>query len=321
MTIENKAIQHVLALATYRSFARAAQSLHLTQPALSRSISVLEGRLGVQLFDRTGSGVDPTAYGRLFIEMGAEIAMREKELVREMLLLKGVEVGELSIGAAPYPFDISATTAVSRLLSRFPKLKIQLTQGAPLEILDRVLTRKCDIGVADIRTLHDEPQIQLEPLPVHVGVFSCRPEHPLAGRKMLPVSDILAFPMAGSTFPPQLAEIFEPHLSAGTVDKVSRYFTCAVYTASLNCARQIAMESDVVLLAPIIAIEKQLRGGGLVVLDCHPNWMRTNYGFITKRDRTPSPATLEFMEVLRDIESKTMAKEDALLAEYVIKNK
>ena len=320
MALENKTFQHVLALATYRNFARAAESLHLTQPALSRSISVLEGRLGVRLFDRTPGGVEPTAYGRLIITAGDEIALRESELLREMNLLRGVEIGELAIDAGPFPFEISVGKTLSRLLSRFPNLHIELKEVAPLEIVNRVLTGKCDIGVADIRTLHDEPQLQLEALPVHVCVFSCRPEHPLAGRRKLTQNDVLLYPLVGSTFPPQLAEVFETQKAAGNVDKLSRYFTCAVNIDSLHRARQTAIECDVVFPVPIVAIEAQLRAGELVVLDCHPNWLRTNYGFFSKRDRTPSPATLEFMAVLRDIENKIMEKENALLAEFVADN-
>ena len=86
---------------------------------------------------------------------------------------------------------------------------------------------------------------------------------------------------------------------------------------SLNRARQTAIECDVVFPVPIIAIDAQLRAGELVVLDCHPNWLRTNYGFFSKRDRTPSPATLEFMAVLRDIEARIMESEKALIADYL----
>jgi DNA-binding transcriptional LysR family regulator len=239
------------------------------------------------------------------------------EKPREAHLLRGVEIGELSIGAGPFPFEISVGKAVSHLLSRFPKLGIELKEVAPLEIVNRVLKGKCDIGVADIRTLHDEPLLQLEALPVHVCVFSCRPEHPLAGRRELTQNDVLAYPLVGSTFPPQLAEVFETQKAAGSVDKLSRYFTCAVNIDSLNRARQTAIECEVVFPVPIVAIEAQLRAGELVVLDCHPNWLRTNYGFFSKRDRTPSPATLEFMAVLRDIEARIMERESALLAEYV----
>jgi len=66
MDIDTRLIRHVLALARHRNFARAAEQLHLSQPALSRSISRLEETLGVALFDRTRKGVIPTMELTLF---------------------------------------------------------------------------------------------------------------------------------------------------------------------------------------------------------------------------------------------------------------
>ncbi len=70
MDIDIRLIRHVLMLARHRNFARAAEQLHLSQPALSRSIARLEETLGVALFDRTRDGVIPTDYGRIVIERG-----------------------------------------------------------------------------------------------------------------------------------------------------------------------------------------------------------------------------------------------------------
>jgi DNA-binding transcriptional LysR family regulator len=317
MTIENKSIQHVLALAKHRHFARAAESLSLSQPALSRSISVLEQRLGVQLFDRTPGGVEPTAYGRLIIERGKEISLKENELLRELQLMQGVEIGELSIGAGPFPFEISVGQAVSGLLLAFPKLRLQVEAASPAAIVNRVLEGKCDIGVADIRDWHDDHRLRIEMLPMHVGVFCCRPEHPLAAKKTLSQDDVLAYPLIGTIFPPQFADVFESHETAGNLDEISRHFSPAVTIHSLDLARKTTIACDLIFPVAIVAIEAQLHAGELVVLDCHPAWLRTNYGFISKRDRTPSPAAIKFMDFFRDIEAKLMEKEDALLAEFV----
>ena len=316
MSLENKSVRHVLALAHYRHFARAAESLNLSQPALSRSIAVLEQGLGVQLFDRTPGGVEPTDVGRLIISRCHEIALKETELVREIKLLQGVESGELVIGAGPFPYEISVGTAFSELLSNFPKLRIRIESANPQSIVTRVLEGEFDIGVADVRDWQGDNRLEIEALPIHTGVFCCRPQHPLAGQPSLTVDEILAYPFIGTTFPAHFAKFFESFESAGSVDKLSQYFWPAVTVHSIDLARTTTTTGDFIFPTPIVSVETQLRANELVVLDCYPEWLRSNYGFISKRDRTPSFAAAKFMAILREIEAKLLAKEDALLASY-----
>ena len=155
MTIGIRLLRQVLALSKHRNFARAAESLHLSQPALSRSIAGLEQSLGVQLFDRTPAGVEPTTYGQTVIDRGHDILRKENELRREIFLMQGIEVGELSVGAGPFPFEISVSQAVARLIARYPKLQVRIDRNNPPTIVKRVLSGDIDIGVADIRHCED----------------------------------------------------------------------------------------------------------------------------------------------------------------------
>ena len=150
MTLDIKFLRQVLALAKYRNFARAAESLHISQPALSRSIALLEQRLGVILFDRTHAGVEPTSYGRLILERGKDIVRKEDELQRELLLMRGIEIGDLAIGAGPFPLEISLGKSVGRLIASHPQLQVRIEAASPLEIGSRIIGGSYDLAVADI---------------------------------------------------------------------------------------------------------------------------------------------------------------------------
>jgi DNA-binding transcriptional LysR family regulator len=65
--LDLRLLHQALVLEHHRNFARAAEALNLTQPALSRSIAGLEAALGERLFDRTPQGVEPTAFGRMLL--------------------------------------------------------------------------------------------------------------------------------------------------------------------------------------------------------------------------------------------------------------
>jgi len=64
--IELRHLAHALALAEHRNFARAAKALHMSQSALTRNIETLEERMGLSLFERMRSGVEPTDAGNCF---------------------------------------------------------------------------------------------------------------------------------------------------------------------------------------------------------------------------------------------------------------
>jgi DNA-binding transcriptional LysR family regulator len=316
MNFEIKLLLQMLSLAKHRNFARAAESLHISQPALSRSISNLEQTLGVQLFDRTSDGVVPTGYGRLILERGREIVAKENELQREIQLMEGIEIGELSIGAGPYPFEISVGPAVSRLIATYPKLQIKVETASPLAVVNRILGGSLDLGVADIREWHGEQRLTLEALPAHAGAFCCRPQHPLAGRRGLTLEEILAYPLVGTIFPPSLAGVLAQGQAGGRIDQDTGYFIPAVTVDSLSLARRITMGCDSILILTIGAIEREILAGDLVILDCRLPWMYTNYGFISKRDRSLSAVALEFMARLREVEAEIIERENALLASY-----
>ena len=83
MALELQQLRQVVALAEHRSFVRAAAALHISQPALSRSIQHLERRFGSSLFVRSSSGVVPTDLGRLYIERARDLLRMADELEGE----------------------------------------------------------------------------------------------------------------------------------------------------------------------------------------------------------------------------------------------
>src|SRR5262245_5745600 len=103
MDFDLRQLKHAHTVATHRSFARAARALNITQPALSRSVQMLEARLGSRLFDRSSTGVELTDAGRLLLEQASQLLGLADELARKTAWLRDMGNNYLSIGAGPYP--------------------------------------------------------------------------------------------------------------------------------------------------------------------------------------------------------------------------
>ncbi len=316
MTIDIRLLRQVLALSKHRNFARAAESMHISQPALSRSIAGLEQSLGVQLFDRTPTGVEPTICGQAVIDRGQDILKKERELRREISLIQGIEVGELSIGAGPFPFEISVGHAVAQLITRHPKLQVRIDKDSPPAIVNRVLTGDFDIGVADTRHCVDFARLTVELLPEHAVACCCRRGHPLAGRRSLSLDDLLDFPIVGTVMPPALAALLSRSHAAGRVNEDTKNFHPAITVDSLSAARNIALGCDALLPITPSCIARELESGDLVILDFMAPWMRNQYGFISRKDRTHSPSVMEFMARMREIEAEAIELDTRLFAAY-----
>lgn len=138
-------LQYFILVAKYENMSQAAQRLHITQPALSKSISLLEESLGVALFDRNGRSIKLNRYGKFFLER-AEYIVKEFERAKEDLTnLVSPGQGEVSIGfmhTLGLEVIPSLMTDVKKV---YPQMKFQLTQSNSSSIL-----KKLEVGELDV---------------------------------------------------------------------------------------------------------------------------------------------------------------------------
>jgi len=294
-------IEIVKTLARRRHFGLAAKDLGVSQPALTRSLKQLEAHLGVSLFDR--QGVTPTLFGEIVLRHGERAAAEFHELMREITLAKGLEVGELRIAAGPYPADISATKAIGLLTARHPMLAIELRVANWTRIVDDVREGRIDLGFADISEAERDPDLRTEAVRDSRGIFFCAADHPLAQKKGVALEDLLEYPWVGPSYPGRIrAAISNIDKPFGSFDPDSDRFHLRILVETFAAAKEIVLAGRGLGAAIKGQIEQELREKRLVTLPFDAPWLSLNYGFITKRGRTLAPAALAFMETVRTIE-------------------
>ncbi|MEK4628049.1 LysR family transcriptional regulator [Solibacillus sp. FSL R7-0682] len=132
-------------VAQFENMSRAAELLHITQPAISKSIAQLEANIGVQLFDRNGRSIKLNRYGRFFLERTEQI-LRDYEQAREELQnLVSPGHGEVALGFM-HTLGLKVIPALmTDIRSVYPQMKFQLTQSNTGVLLKKLENSELDL--------------------------------------------------------------------------------------------------------------------------------------------------------------------------------
>ena len=169
--------------ARHLSFARAAEELHLTQPAVSMQIKELESAIGLPLFDRSARKIALSTPGEYFLVHARRMLAALKDATDTIARMKGVESGRLTIGIVS-----TATYFVPRLLAEFrrehPAVELRLEVGNKQALVAQLLGNEVDLAI--MGTPPRELDTRAEPFASNPLVMIAAPEHPLAQLSQVP---------------------------------------------------------------------------------------------------------------------------------------
>ena len=307
--LDLKLIHYARTLAAHRSFARAADALGLSQPALSRSIAGLEATLGVQLFNRTRQGVDPTGFGERFLARGTALLTDAVELERELQLMQGLEIGVLRVGAGPYPADMCVGPAIGRLIARHPRVRFEMATGDWRTIVAQVVAARLDLAVVELSAMERDPRLVIEALPTHPGVFVCRLGHPLLQAKDVTIERLFEFPLVSPKLPSRVGAVFLRLAKVWAIDKETGDYLPPVRVDTMALAQAVVSSSDAIAVVPFYMLAAGNQAAGIAALPFREPWLHTNYGFVYLKDHALSPASQALIAEVRAVEAELVELE------------
>lgn len=175
------------------SFSAAAESLHLSQSAVSQQIAVLEREVGIPLLERTTDGPKLTAAGQALMEHGDAVICRLEEAERELAQIAGLEGGRLRLASFPTASATLMTRALSLFRQRFPKVELEFSEDEPEDSFPALKRGDFDLAVVfdypafplDFSRDVEAEMIYEEPMRVALP-----PGHPLAAAKSVRIADL-----------------------------------------------------------------------------------------------------------------------------------
>ena len=227
------------------------------------------------------------------------------DLMREITLAKGMEIGRLAVSAGPYPSDVSGQRAMGILSARHPTLIVGLMVSNWTDTVDHVLNERVDLGLAEIYEAAKNPDLQTESLRNSTLHFFCSASHPLAGRQAVTLADLLDYPWVGPSAPGRMRQFIpEDDKPFGVFDGATDRFLPRILVETFSATKQIVLAGQGLGVALPFQLRREIDDGDCVLLSVDLPWMRLNYGFISRRGRMHSPAAKAYMDIVKELERK-----------------
>ncbi|RZL87375.1 MAG: LysR family transcriptional regulator [Variovorax sp.] len=277
---------HIVAVADRRSFIRAAEQVHLSQPALTRSIQAAEAELGLQLFDRGTQEVVPTPAGEFVVARARQLVFNSRCLERDVELYRSRGLGDTAFGVGPFPAATFLSPLLTAMRREFPGINLRVEISNWQLLLKRLLEEDIEFFVADTRDLPSDPSLYVRALGREPGGFYVRTGHPLAVRRSVTLQQLWAHGVLSVRMPAGVRAALSRLLGLGSSAELSLALECD----DVEVLKDVALACDSVLAATHAAVAQEVAAGKLHPLKVTDlPFLSAETGIATLRGRTPSP--------------------------------
>ncbi|SAL23710.1 pca operon transcription factor PcaQ [Caballeronia humi] len=289
-------LQCFLAVTQLGSVQRAADSLSITQPAVSKTIGELESILGVRLFERGRRGAVPTREGRLFAPHASSCVAALREGVDVLLRESGDVPGSVAIGVLPTVATALLPPALADFRTQWPAVSVSVWTDSNAQLLARLKAGEVDFVVGRVSDPEGMlglsfEQIYREPLAVVV-----RRDHPLSFEAPLTPLMLARFSVVVPPFGTLIRQSAESVLTAFGAHALSAF----VETLSVSLGRALALHNDAVWFVPAGAVQHDIALGLLAPLAMPFAGTDEPIGLIRRNDTARTPVEDSLIDAIRE---------------------
>ena len=299
--MELRHLRYFVAVAEEQNVTRAAQRLHVAQPALSRQIRDLEEELGAMLFERSPASLRLTDGGRLFLKEAREVLRRADEAVQAIRATAATKKSEIHIGYAPSPTAEILPHILRAYEKAAPEVCVTLHDLTADEMVVGLRAKQLHAAlVVEYPGIRSRELIFEKLRSYRIGVMANR-EHPLAARRAVTVAEVLAEPLVVfsrkeytdyHSWLTQLLDVPSRKLRvAQECDGVSSVIT------AVEAGRGVAVAGECTMLTA---------GSRVTFIPFKPALPPLIIGICHRRRLAPSPA-LDFVTVARSVATRGKA--------------
>jgi len=273
------------------SYARAAERVHVTQPALSKAIRLLEEDLGVPLLERgrRGVGLRPTSEGEVVLRHARQLLEGRERMLSELKALRGLKGGELRLGLPSLGSAEIFAPVIARYRERYPLVDLHLLERGGEALERAVQAGQIELAATILPLLNDMEMAFVRDDPLVVALPRT---HSLAGRRRLVLAELASTPLVlfeGGFVLNRL--IHEACTAAGFQPQVVARIGQPSFGLALVAAGAGAM-----LLPAVVAAHHAVEG--VVMVPLHSAELRWRLVLVWRKGGSLSFAARAFLEML-----------------------
>ncbi len=287
----DRRLQVFYTVARLLSFTKAAETLHMTQPAVTFQVRQLEDHFDTRLFDRTHNRVALTEAGRKAYEYAEEIFSLYAEMENTVKELTGDVSGALTMGASTTIAEYMLPALLRGFTMEFPDINLRLKVSNTEGIVSMVENSMIDLGVVEGPVANKN--LLVEVCKVDHLVVVVPPGHELASRASISLEEVMNYPFICREEGSGTREVIMDHMVELGLDRNNLNVSLELGSPeSIKGAVEAGMG---ISIASVATLEKELKLGTLVAVQLDPP-MQRSFSFVRQRQKF----RLQAMEKLLD---------------------
>ena len=292
MMIQPQSLKYFAEVARTGSLRQASETFFVAPSAISKQISNLEKELGTALFDRSPRGALLTAAGQLLLDYVNANTRSVGQLYAAMDDLSSLRHGVVRIALVEAAVQSFIPDLITEFSRDYPGISVHLDVCGTAQIVDALVNNNAEIGMAFNVLNRDD--INLHGRSVQPLQMICRPEHPLAGRKSISMSELATARIALPTRTFGIRYLIEKAAERANIE-----LHVAIEANSLQVIKNLVRQSDTISFMPPLTLMHEVSHGWLraIPLDWHDPESAT-IDVITSRGRQLSAAAQNFLKLL-----------------------
>lgn len=286
--------RHLLAVAEHGNMLRAASAIHISQPALSKSIQNLEAELGVRLLERGPRGVSPTIYGTALLKHARLLLNQGEQAVAEIGAIKDGHLGHLRLGVANFAIHF-LPAVLSKLLASKPGLSFEIVDGTYEGLTALVREGALDAVVSGLPPLHQVEDLVHEELNATEFVRVCRPDYRPFQQPNVSMAALRQARWILPNRPQAIVDLWELAFREARVTPPKP----VLQSGSMMFIKAMLMEGQFVTVLPRGIVQAEVGSGRLKANALHHSFASVTEGIIYRAGGVHPPALLALLEAIR----------------------